>query len=141
MAMKQLSVFIENREGRIENVSQYLSENGINIISVSLADTSEYGMLRLIVSDPEKGKQILKDNGFAAMLSDVIAVEMPKYFTSLNQLMKTLSEININVEYMYSLSAGDISAIIIKTSDNAKASEGIEKAGLKQVKAEDVYGL
>ena len=55
--------------------------------------------------------------------------------------MKTLSEININVEYMYSLSAGDISAIIIKTSDNAKAAEGIEKAGLKQDKAEDVYGL
>ena len=98
-------------------------------------------MLRLIVSDPEKGKSVLKENGFAAMLSDVIAVDMPKYFTSLNQLMKTLSEININVEYMYSLSAGDISAIIIKTSDNDKAAEGIEKAGLKQVKAEDVYGL
>ena len=71
MGMKQLSVFIENREGRLENVSQFLSENGINVISVSLADTSEYGMLRLIVSDPDKGKSVLKDNGFKVSLTQV----------------------------------------------------------------------
>ena len=72
--MKQLSVFIENREGRLEDVLNLLKEENINIISLSLADTSDYGMLRLIVSDPQKGREALKENGFSATLNDVVAV-------------------------------------------------------------------
>ena len=75
--MKQLSVFIENREGRLEDVLNLLKEENINIISLSLADTSDYGMLRLIVSDPQKGREALKENGFSATLNDVVAVTLP----------------------------------------------------------------
>ena len=74
MFIKQLSVFIENREGRLEKVLKTLKDNNINIISLSLADTSDYGVLRMITSNPEDGKKVLKDNGFSAMLTDVLAV-------------------------------------------------------------------
>ena len=76
MFIKQLSVFIENREGRLEKVLKTLKDNNINIISLSLADTSDYGVLRMITSNPEDGKKVLKDNGFSAMLTDVLAVKV-----------------------------------------------------------------
>ena len=75
MFVKQLSVFIENREGRLEQVTEVLKEENINILSLSMADTTEYGMLRMIVSDPEKAKAGLRSKGFSAMLTDVLAVK------------------------------------------------------------------
>ena len=73
MFVKQLSVFIENREGRLEQVTEVLKEQDINILSLSMADTTEYGMLRMIVSDPDKAKAALREKGFSAMLTDVLA--------------------------------------------------------------------
>ena len=84
--MKQLSVFIENREGRLEDVLNLLKEENINIISLSLADTSDYGMLRLIVSDPQKGCEALKENGFSATLNDVVAVTLPHKVGALQEI-------------------------------------------------------
>ena len=76
MFVKQLSVFIENREGRLEQVTEVLKEENINILSLSMADTTEYGMLRMIVSDPEKARNGLREKGFSAMLTDVLAVKL-----------------------------------------------------------------
>ena len=76
MFVKQLSVFIENREGRLEQVTEVLKEQDINILSLSMADTTEYGMLRMIVSDPDKAKAALREKGFSAMLTDVLAVKL-----------------------------------------------------------------
>ena len=75
--VKQLSVFLENREGRIKDVLEILATNDINIVATSLADTSEYGMLRMIVSDPEKAQRVLKENYVSAMLTDVICIRVP----------------------------------------------------------------
>ena len=106
MFLKQLSIFIENREGRLEKVTETLAANGINIVCISLADTSEYGLLRMIVSDPDKGKQILKENGFSAMLTNVVAVKIPHSFGSLHTITKELSVQELNIEYMYAFTSG-----------------------------------
>ena len=84
MFVKQLSVFIENREGRLEQVTEVLKEQDINILSLSMADTTEYGMLRMIVSDPDKAKAALREKGFSAMLTDVLAVKLSFCMTELS---------------------------------------------------------
>lgn len=130
MAIKQLSVFLENREGRLEDVLNLLKEEGINIISLSLADTSDYGMLRLLADNPEKGRDSLKANGFSATLSDVVAVTLPHKVGGLQAVLHTLYQAGINVEYMYALcTTTDEAAIAIKPSDIAKAEEVLKAAG------------
>ena len=128
--MKQLSVFIENREGRLEDVLNLLKEENINIISLSLADTSDYGMLRL-VSDPQKGRESLKKNGFSATLNDVVAVTLPHKVGALQEILHILCRENLNVEYMYALcTKTDEAAIVIKPSDPQKAEEVLREAGV-----------
>lgn len=129
--MKQLSVFIENREGRLEDVLNLLKEENINIISLSLADTSDYGMLRLIVSDPQKGCEALKKNGFSATLNDVVAVTLPHKVGALQEILHILCKEDLNVEYMYALcTKTDEAAIVIKPSDPQKADEVLRAAGV-----------
>lgn len=127
MVIKQLSVFIENREGRLERVTEVLKEHNINIVSFSLADTSEYGMLRMIVSDPEEGKKVLKEEGFSAMLTDVIAVKIAQRPGTLHEVLKILLDADISVEYMYTLATvGQDTSIIMKLSDLVAALKVLE---------------
>ena len=85
--IQQLSVFLENKEGRLDKVLQTLGEGGVNIVALSLADSSEYGMLRMIVSDPEKGRMVLREEGIMAMLTDVVALRVPHVTGSLSKAM------------------------------------------------------
>ena len=87
MFVKQLTIFLENRAGSLEEVTAALKNHNVNILSLSLADTSEYGLLRLIVSDPELGRDVLKENGFSAMLTEVIAVKLENKVGMLQQLL------------------------------------------------------
>ena len=122
MLIKQLSVFIENKEGRLEGVTQVLMEHNINIASFSLADTAEYGMLRMIVSDPDEGRRVLKEGGFSAKLTEVIAVKIPQTPGTLHKVLKVLFDADLSVEYMYTLAtAGKDTSIIMKISDLTKA--------------------
>lgn len=130
MFIKQLTVFIENRAGRLEEVAQVLKDNDINIVSVSLADTSDYGLLRFILSDHEKAVKVLKDAGFSAMASDVVAVKLTQQVGQLSELLNVLSNVNVNVEYMYGLTSDDQTAfIVLKTSDQNKALDAVKSAG------------
>lgn len=130
MAIRQLSVFLENREGRLEDVLNLLKEENINIISLSLADTSDYGMLRLLVNEPAKGREALRNNGFSATLSDVLAVTLPHKVGALQDVLHTLYHAGINVEYMYALcTKTDEAAIAIKPSDLEKAQAVLRDAG------------
>lgn len=138
MIIKQLSVFIENREGKLEKVTETLKESNINIISLSLADTSEYGMLRMIVSDPKQGRKILKEEDFSAMLTDIIAVKLPHKPGALHALLKALEDVNI--EYMYAFSAGEEASMILKISDAAKGEEVLAASGFEMM-GEEVYGI
>lgn len=130
MTIKQLSVFLENREGRLEEVLTTLKEEKINIISLSLADTSDYGMLRILVEEPERGRDALKAKGFSATLSDIVAVTLPHKIGALQETLHILYKAGINIEYMYALcTTTDEAAIAIKPSDLDKAVKALEAAG------------
>lgn len=142
MFIKQLSIFIENREGRLEKVTETLAENDINIICISLADTSEYGLLRMIVSDPDKAKDILKKNGFSAVITEVIAVKIPHNFGTLHTLTKELCKKDLNIEYMYAFTSGkDNASIIIKSNNNESALEVINNMNYETLSPEYAYNL
>jgi hypothetical protein len=130
MVIKQLSVFIENTKGRLERVTETLKESAINIASFSLADTSEYGLLRMIVSNPEEGKKVLKEEGFSAMLTDVIAVKIAQQPGTLHEVLKCLSDADISVEYMYTLATvGKDTSIVMKLSDLDEGIRLLTSAG------------
>jgi hypothetical protein len=140
MVIKQLSVFIENREGRLERVTEALKERDINIASFSLADTSEYGMLRMIVSNPEEGKKVLKEEGFSAMLTDVIAVKIAQKPGTLHEVLKCFFDAGISVEYMYTLAtSGKDTSIIMKLSDLEAALKLLESSGYGVCTADEAY--
>lgn len=129
MAVKQVTVFIGNKEGRIEKVTEVLKENGINISSLSLAESVDFGLLRLIVSDPEKAKDALKAEGLSARLSDVIAVEISNAPGSLHKLLTAL--VDFNIEYMYVLSSDDTASMIMKIKDWEAAESVISTSGFR----------
>lgn len=142
MQIKQLSVFIENKEGRLEGVTQVLKEHNINIASFSLADATEYGMLRMIVSDPELGRQVLKEKGFSAKLTDVMAVKIPQSPGTLHQVLKLLFDAGYSVEYMYTLATtGTDTSIIMKMSDLNGALDLLEKNCYGICTAKEAYKI
>ncbi len=142
MVIKQLSVFIENKVGRLECVTETLKEHNINIASFSLADTSEYGMLRMIVSDPEEGRRILKEEGYSAKLTDVIAVKIAQRPGTLHEVLKILFEADLSVEYMYTLAtAGKDTSIIMKLSDLDLALKVLEAKGYEVCSAKEAYEI
>lgn len=139
MVAKQLSVFIENRQGRLGEVLNVLKSNDVNILSLSLADTTEYGLLRLIVNKPEEGKEKLSKEGFSTLLTDVIVLKITHRAGSLQRLLKILSDENVNVEYMYGLSIDGASAsVVLKTSDIEKAEKVFEKQGVITLSSKDI---
>ena len=142
MVAKQLSVFIENRQGRLGEVLKVLKENNVNILSLSLADTTEYGLLRLIVNDPELGKEKLAEEGFSTILTDVLVLKISHQSGSLQELLQILSESDINIEYMYGLSIdGDEASVVLKTSDTLKAEKVFEIKGVKTLSTKDISTL
>ena len=122
MASKQISVFIENRKGRLGEVLDVLKESGVNILSLSVADTSEYGLLRIISDAPQKGQAALSDAGFSAMLTDVVILQVPHTPGALQTILRVIADEELSIEYMYGLSvAGEEASIVVKPSDFEKA--------------------
>ncbi len=139
MVAKQLSVFIENRQGRLGEVLNVLKKNNVNIISLSLADTTEYGLLRLIVNNPELGKTKLSEEGFSTMLTDVLVINITHKAGSLQELLSTLSDKSVNIEYMYGLSIdGEDAFVVLKVSDAEKTIQYFKANGIKTLTAEDL---
>lgn len=137
--IQQLSVFLENREGRLEEVLKVLSENDVNIVALSLADTSDYGMLRMIVSDPEKGKAALKGAGITAMLADVVALRVPHAIGSLSKAMHKIVAGEVNIEYMYAFANGSDAAAVLKSDDPEKVVEILRSGGFDVYSADEAY--
>lgn len=142
MVAKQLTVFIENRQGRLGEVLDVLKNNNVNILSLSLADTTEYGLLRLIVNNPELGRDKLVDKGFSTMLTDVLVIKIEHKAGSLQQFLKVIADRDINVEYMYGLSIdGDEASVVMKTSDAEKANNVLSENGIHTLSCEDIAKL
>ena len=137
--IQQLSVFMENREGRLDEILKILSEAGVNIVALSLADTSEYGMLRMIVSDPHKGRAALKDEGITAMLTDVVALRVPHATGSLSKAMHQIVEGEVNIEYMYAFANGSDAAAVLKSDDPARVIDILKGSGFDVYSADEAY--
>ena len=121
MIIQQLSVFLENRSGRLTQVLEVLGRENIKITALSVADTSEFGILRLLVTDPDKAKQILKNNDFTVNITEVISVSAPSEAKHYAKVLKILSDRNISVEYTYAFTVDDKSIIILRCSNNREA--------------------
>ncbi len=123
MKVDQISIFIENKSGRLAEISRVLGDGGINIRALSLADTTDFGILRLIVNDVEKAKTMLKEKGFTVSKTEVVAVEVPDRPGGLAQILQALDNKAINVEYMYAFveRCGENAVIIFRFDEVDKA--------------------
>lgn len=136
MYIKQLSIFVENREGRLQEVLDVLKKDNVNIISMSLADTSEYGLLRLLTDKPAAGQRALQEAGFSAMLTDVLAIRLSHRVGKLQELLEVICKSGINIEYMYALSTGtDDASVVIKTSDLERAAAVLKDTDVELIEA------
>ena len=139
MVTKQISVFIENRKGRLGEVLDVLKESGVNILSMSIADTAEYGLLRILSDKPQDGKAALSAAGFSSMLTDVFILKIPHEPGALQQILRVISDEELSVEYMYGLSVGgDEASIVVKTSDLTKADEVFAKYNIQTLSYKDL---
>ena len=127
MFIKQLCVFIENKHGKFHEVTKVFTEYGINMISLSLSDSTDYGVARLIVSDTDKAQKALAANGFASVVNEIMAVKLDNKLGELNNLVKQLNDADIDVQYVYALTSGKQASILIKTLDDKKAEKIIAK--------------
>lgn len=143
MKVKQLSIFMENRAGRMAEIARQLGEARINIRALSLADTSDFGILRLIVSDVDKAMKVLKDSGHTVSLTEVVAVEVPDSPGGLASVLEPLRESGVNVEYMYAFveKATDKAVVIFRFENADAAIKALGKSGISVLPAETVYKL
>ncbi len=142
MFAKQLTVFIENRSGRLSEVLGVLKANNVNILSLSLADTTEFGLLRLIVDNAKLGKEKLQENGFSSLLSDVSIIKIPHKAGSLQALLKIIDESGVNIEYMYGLSIeSDEAHVVLKANDTQKVDKILDENGVKTLSCEELAKL
>ena len=126
MILKQLSVFVENKEGRMKDITQVLKDSNINIQTLSLADTTEYGMLRLIVSDPEQAKAKLREAGFPVSITDVLAVKARDQIGFLHDMLCKLDANITSIEYMYTLPTEDGPVVILKVANPVEVEQVLE---------------
>lgn len=141
MKLKQLSVFLENKPGRLRELCALLAENGINIITLSLADTEQFGILRLIVKEYERAKALLEAQGFVAKLTDVIAVEVKDEPGGLSRILQIEEESGISVEYMYAftIKSGENAVLLFRFDDMDKALGALHKANLNILDSVELY--
>ncbi len=142
MFAKQLTVFIENTSGRLSEVLDVLKKNNVNILSLSLADTTEFGLLRLIVDNAALGKEKLIENGFSSLLSDVSIIQIPHKVGSLQNLLKVIDDNKVNIEYMYGLSKeADKAYVVLKASDINKVDSILAENNIHTISCEELANI
>ncbi len=143
MKVEQLSVFLENKSGRLLDVTRVLAEIGVNIRTLSIADTSDFGILRIIVSDNDKAVETLKSRGFTVSKTEVVAVEVPDSPGGLAQILEILNKESINVEYMYAfVERSTVNAVdIIKFDDADRAKKILASNGITILDGSRLYNL
>ncbi|MBQ3032827.1 MAG: amino acid-binding protein [Deferribacterales bacterium] len=141
MKIRQISVFIENKSGRLSDVIEFLGDNGINIRALSLADTSDFGILRLIVNEPEKAYTLLREKEFTVGATDVIAVAVPDNPGGLASVLKLLKDNDVSVEYMYAYveHSSEYAVMIFRFEDTNSTLELLKKSGVKLLGGDEIY--
>src|SRR5690348_8145987 len=142
MKSHQLSIFLENKPSQLTEPCRLLASAGVNIRTLTLADTQEFGILRLIVSDWKKGARILEAAGFVANITEVVAVEVPDRPGGLAELLGVFEESSTNIEYMYAFTfgRGDTAVLIFRFTEPDVAIERLQAAGINVVGSTEVYG-
>jgi len=143
MAVEQISIFLENKSGRLAEVTGILAEAGVNIRALSLADTADFGILRLIVDRNDAAKQALKDHGFTLGMTQVVALEVPDRPGGLMGILRTLGAAGISVEYMYAFvqRSGENAIVIFRFDELDKAIQVLTAAGVRVLRGEELYAL
>ena len=143
MKVEQISIFIENKSGRLAEVTTILGFAGVNIRALSLADTSDFGILRLIVNDRDKAITALKGKGFTVSKTEVVAVEVPDQPGGLASILHVLDKDSMNVEYMYAFveRCGANAVIIFRFDDTEKAIAALSQRGFNILDGEHLYGM
>ncbi|MFO7932034.1 MAG: ACT domain-containing protein [Thermodesulfobacteriota bacterium] len=143
MKITQISVFMENRSGRLARITTALGEAGVNIRAMSLADTSDFGILRLIVSDIEKAGRVLKEHGFLVRTAEVVAVAIPDVPGALGNLLSIMERADLNVEYMYAFveKAHDHAVLIFRFDDMDRAIDVMLENDINVLEVRKVLGM
>lgn len=143
MKVSQLSVFIENKSGRLADVTRAMANAGINIRALSIADTIDYGLLRLIVNDPVAAKSALTSEGFTVALTEVLAIEVPDSPGGLAGIIDIFSESGINIEYMYAFvgTSGENAIVIFRIERLDEAIAILQKKGVRILTGDELHSL
>jgi len=143
MRTKQISVFLENKRGRLAELTRLLADNGINIRALCIAETVDYGVLRLVVNDPDRAQRVLADAGFTVTETDVLAVELVDRPGGLARVIEPLSRAGINVEYLYAFvgRAAEKATVVLRLEDMDRALPLLQQEGVRVLTAEEVYSL
>ena len=141
MKVEQISIFLENKPGSLEHATRILKEANVNIRTLSLAETSDFGILRLIVNDVEKANKVLKEKGFRVNKTTVVAVEVPDRPGGLHSIMEVLAKESINVEYLYAFveKSGENAVIIFRFDAPEKAIEVLTKQNFAVIPGSKLY--
>ncbi len=143
MKVRQISIFLENKSGRLAQVTGVLGENGINIRALSIADTTDFGILRLIVNNPDKAYRVLKEAGITVSVTDVIAVEVADEPGGLAKVLNSLDRAGINIEYLYAFvqKASNAALVVFRVERLDDAVETLQEDGIRILSGDEVYKL
>lgn len=140
MAIRQISVFVENRRGALAAVTKLLADAGVDLRALSVADTPDYGILRLIVGDTDKAVGALREGGFVTTLTDVLAVEVPDAPGGLFRVLDPLNDEDVNLEYLYAFvtGSGKSACVVLRVQDNERTEGLLRRAGMTLLEESDL---
>ena len=143
MFIKQISVFMENRPGRLAEITKVLSDNDIDVRAINIADTTDYGILRMIVNDEVKAEKVLRENNMTASVTDVIAISIPDTVGAFSTVINLLKDKGISIEYIYSFigEKSNKAVIVIKTNKLDESLETLKNNGVEVLTKEEVNNL
>ncbi len=137
---KQISVFVDNKPNQLTGVMALLKESGINVRALSLADTSDFGILRMVVNDTDKAEKVLKNASYAVTVTEIIAITIPDSPGQLSRVLDILGAENVNLEYLYAFTGASDKSVsfVIRVDDNKMASDALTKGGIIQLTEQDL---
>lgn len=141
MTVNQISIFLENKYGKLCEILELFSAANIRIIAATVADTSEYGILRIIVSDPERAYEVLKNNNVSANLTDVLAIATDSNASSFAQTLSYFTKAGVSIEYMYCFSLNGKSILILRTNNRNAAREVIRRQNIEYIHEADLLNM
>ena len=141
--VRQISVFMDNKPGQLSGVMEIIKESGINVRALSLADTKDFGILRIIVHDTEKAVDALKDAGYAVTVNEIVAITIPDSPGQLSRVLEILGKDNVNLEYLYAFTGASDRAVsfVLRVNENDAAAASLTKGGIIQLTENDIADM